>query len=289
MYPSVRDCIALAAFPSLKEGLDALGFDAVELEFARDNSVLPIRGAREDRVKLDTPAATAAFRRELTDADVRVSALLMGNNFGSGDLDGEINWTVTAIEMAEALGVPTVRIDAIMHGGRDFPLERNVEVFADAMARILDATSNANVDLGVENHGFQGNNPDFLDILLEKVDCPRLGVTIDTGNFYWRGHPLSRIYEIIEHFAPCCKHTHVKNIAYPLETRETEREVGWEYGQYVSPIREGDIDHGRVVQILKSAGYDRDFCLEDESLGKFSREEWAAVLKRDADYFREIL
>ncbi len=289
MYPSVRDCIALAAFPSLKEGLDALGFDAVELEFARDNSVLPVRGAREDRVKLDTAAGAEAFRRELADADVRVSALLMGNNFGSDDLDGEINWTVTAVKTAEALGVPTVRIDAIMHGERDLPLERNVEVFADAMARILDTTSNANVDLGVENHGFQGNDPDFLDILLQKVDCPRLGVTIDTGNFYWRGHRLSRIYEIIEHFAPYCKHTHVKNIAYPPEKRETERAMGWEYGKYVSSISEGDIDHRRIVRILKSVGYNRDFCLEDESLGRRPREQWGAVLKRDADYFREIL
>lgn len=289
MYASVRDCIILAAFPSLKEGLDALGFDAVELEFGRDNSVLPVRGTGGDRIKLDTSAALERFSRELSDANVSVSALLMGNNFGSEDLDGEVKWTVDAIELAEALSVPTVRIDAIMHGEQDFPLERNVEVFANAMARILDATSNSDVDLGVENHGFQGNSPEFLDMLIANVDSPRLGVTIDTGNFYWRGHPLSRVYKIIEHFAPYCKHTHVKNIAYPRDKQELQRAMGWEYGKYVSPIREGDIDHARVAQILKSAHYDGDFCLEDESLGKFSPEERVEVLKRDADYFREIL
>ena len=290
MYPSVRDHIVLAAWPSLKEGLDALGFGAVELELARDNSVFAIRPATgRDRFKLDAPAAIEEFRDHLATNAIRVSALLMSNNFGSDDIEEEVNWAITAIRAADALGVPAVRIDAIMHGKEDQPLERNVHVFAGAMARILDATVDANVDMGIENHGFQGNNPDFLDMVLSRVNSPRVGVTIDTGNFYWRGHPLSRVYKIIEHFAPYCKHTHAKNIQYPPEKREVEREIGWEYGKYVSPLRDGDIDHRRVVQILKSAGYSRDLCLEDESLGKWAPEERVAVLKRDADFFREIL
>ncbi len=193
------------------------------------------------------------------------------------------------MKAASALGIPAVRIDAIMHGEREQPLERNVQVFADAMGRILDATADAKVDMGIENHGSQGNRPEFLDAVLGKVNSPRVGVTIDTGNFYWWGHPLSRMYEIIRHFAPYCKHTHAKNIEFPPEEREIQRDIGWEYGTYVSPLPDGDIDHRRVVQILKSAGYDRDLCLEDESLGKWTPEERKAVLRRDADFFREIL
>jgi len=290
MYLSVRDHIALCAWPSLKEGLDALGFPAVELEFGRDNSVFAIAPETGyERYILDTPDGTDTFRAHLRETGITVSALLMSNNFGSADLDGEVNWTVKAVKAAHALRVKTVRIDAIMHGEHDMPLERNVEVFADCMKRVLDATPDAKVDLGVENHGFQGNMPEFLDQLLERVDSPRVGVTIDTGNFYWRGHPLRRVYEIIGHFAPHCKHTHAKNIKYPPTLREVEREMGYKYGEYVSPLPDGDIDHRRVVAMLKYAGYDRDLCLEDESLGRFPREEWASVLKRDADFFREIV
>lgn len=290
MYPSVRDDILTMAFVSLKQGLDTLGFDAVELNFDRDNSVQAIHPEGGIvRFKLDTPSALDEFRRHLVSNGIRVSALLMANNFGSEDLDGEIGWVTAAIKAASALGIPVVRIDAIMHGERDIPLEKNVRVFADAMLEVLDATQDCDVDMGIENHGFQGNNPDFLDLVLGKVGSPRLGVTIDTGNFYWRGHPLSRVYQIIEHLAPHCKHTHAKNIAYPPEKREIEREIGWEYLAYVSPLPDGDVDHRRVVGILRSAGYDRDLCLEDESLGRWTPEERIAVLRRDADFFREIL
>jgi len=290
MYPSVRDHIALCAWTNLKEALEALRFPAVELEYARDNSVFTVfPEPGKDRFLLETPAQIDAFRKHLEQAGIFVSAFLMSNNFGADDLESEIAWTIKAVRAADALGVKTVRIDAIMHGEREMTLDHNVAVFADCMSKILDATSDTTVDLGVENHGFQGNMPEFLDNLLSRVNSPRVGITIDTGNFYWRGHPLSRVYQIIEHFAPFCKHTHAKNINYPQEIREIQREVGYKYAEYVCPLPDGDIDHRKVVGILKNAGYDRDLCLENESLGRFPREQWQSILMRDADFFRQII
>lgn len=288
MYPSARDHIVLAGWPSIKEGLDAMGFDAVELEFTRECSVFRI-DAPGERIRLDMPAGIKALRKQLDANKIRVSALMMSNNFANPDFDFEVNWTVAAIQAADALEIPAIRIDAMMHGEEEASPETNIRVFSEAMARVLDATSDSKVDMGIENHGYQGNRPDFLDAVFATVGSPRLGLTIDTGNFYWYGWPLSRVYEIIEHFAPYCKHTHAKNIKYPAEMREAQREVGLEYGKYVSTMAEGDVDHRRVVAILKAAGYERDLCLEDESLGKFPREEWQAVLKADADYFRSVL
>lgn len=289
MYPSARDHIVLAGWPSIKEGLDALGFDAVELDFDRNCSVRQINASGDDRIRLDTPQGIETLRVQLRENGIRVPAFLMANNFANPDFDFEVNWTVSAIRAADTLGIPAVRIDAMMHGEQETPPEKNIKVFAEAMARVLDATSDSNVDMGIENHGFQGNRPEFLDGIFDTVGSHRLGLTIDTGNFYWYGWPLSRVYEIIEQFAPYCKHTHAKNISYPAELREIQREVGLEYGKYVTTMAEGDVDHKRVVEILMASGYDRDLCLEDESLGKFPREKWSAVLKADADYFRCIL
>ena len=289
MYPSVRDDILrFAEYPTIKMGLDALGFDAVELGVARDFTITSITEAGA-RLDISKAAGLDELRNQLDAASVRASALLVENNFGRDDLDEEINWVITAVRAAKELNAHTVRIDAIMHGEHDLPLETRVDTFAGAMARILDATSGMNVDMGIENHGFQGNQPQFLDMVLDRVGSSRLGLTMDTGNFYWAGHPLDRVYEILEHFAPRAKHTHAKNIKYPPETRNIQRELGWEYGKYVSSMREGDIDHARVVAILRKAGYDRDLCLEDESLGKWSVEQRQATLKQDADFFREIL
>ncbi len=289
MYPSARDHIVLAGWPSIKEGLDALGFDAVELTFDRDCSVLPIDASGPEQIRLDTAEGIDTLRKQLEANKIRVSAFLMANDFANPDFDFEVNWTIAAIRAADALGIPAVRIDAMMHGEEEASPEKNIEVFAKAMARVLDATSDSKVDLGIENHGHQGNRPEFLEAVFAAVGSPRLGLTLDTGNFYWYGHPLSRVYEIIEQFAPYCKHTHAKNIKYPAELREVQREVGLEYGKYVSTMAEGDVDHKRVVEILKAAGYDRDLCLEDESLGKFPREEWPSVLLADAEYFRSVL
>jgi sugar phosphate isomerase/epimerase len=58
----------------------------------------------------------------------------------------------------------------------------------------------------------------------------------------------------------------------------------------VSPIPDGDIDHAKLVGFLKAVGYDRDFTIEDESLGKFAAgEERLNVLRRDAEYLKSIL
>lgn len=291
MYASIREHMLLAAFPTIRQGLDELGLKAVELVYNRDSTVCSILGENsEPHITLDSSSGVDRILKELYPFGGKVTALLLSNNFGTKDLDAEIDWVISAVRAAERLGAPAIRVDAIMQGEREMPLKERAQHFSDCMARVLDATGNINVDAGIENHGFQGNDPDFLDLVLSTVNSPRVGLTLDTGNFYWAGHPLSKVYKIIEHFAPRVKHTHVKNIKYPEDVREIQRELGWKYGEYVVPIREGDIDHARVAQILKSAEYDRDLCIEDESLGKWEDvEQRASVLKDDARHLIEIL
>ncbi len=290
MYISIRDDIVLATgFNRLDEGLRHYGLDAVELAVDREYRVRAVSPDAGDFVKIDTDEGVEALQAQCRSAGVRVSALLMPNNFNAPDRDVEIAWAVRTVHVAKELGAPAVRIDAIMHGERDIPLEQRQEIVAAAIREILARTEGVPVDLGIENHGFQGNDPAFLTGLMDRVGSPRLGLTMDTGNFYWRGHPLDRVYAILEQFAPLAKHTHIKNIAYPEEMRNVEREIGYGYEQYVCPIPEGDIDHARVVGLLKAAGYDRDLCLEDESLGKYSMEERRANIRAAVDYFRAML
>jgi sugar phosphate isomerase/epimerase len=289
MYLSIRDEIIFAAgYATVAEGLNDLGISGVELFVLRDDTVNAIAPAGDrKRLKLTDPADLAELERQAKESGAVISALCMPNNFNADDKQEEIAWAVRTVRAAQSLGVPAVRIDAIMSGEKHLPLEERRRLVAQAVRAILDETSDTDVDLGIENHGFQGNDPEFLTGLLLEVDSPRLGLTLDSGNFYWRGWPLSRVYEIFEQFAPVVKHTHIKNIAYPAEIRETQREIGYEYGKYVSPIHEGDIDHTRYFAALRSSGYDRDLCLEDESLGRYTPEERRANLRAAADFFRK--
>ena len=109
------------------------------------------------------------------------------------------------------------------------------------------ATADTGVRFGIENHGNTTNDPEFLAALFDGVGSKRLGLTLDTGNFYWFGHPLSKLYGLYEQFAPRAFHTHCKSIRYPEDDRERQRPMGWKYGEYNGPIYDGDIDFGRVV------------------------------------------
>ncbi|MBD3174687.1 MAG: TIM barrel protein [Armatimonadia bacterium] len=292
MYAAIRDGVLLhAGYKTIGEGLRELDIQGIELAIDRDMTVHAIDPAENgDRLDLSRPEGIDALRSQCRMYKARICALLMANNFGADDVDFEVQWTVDTAKAAAVLGVPVVRIDAIMHGEKELPLEKRQDIFHGAMARILDATADLDVEFGIENHGYQGNDPEFLEGVFERAGNPRLGLTMDTGNFYWWGHPLDEVYKILERLAPHTKHTHVKNINYPPETRQEHREMGWEYGKYVSPIPDGDIDHTKLVGYLKAIGYDRDFTIEDESLGKFAEGEGRLeVVRRDVEYVKSIL
>ena len=146
---------------------------------------------------------------------------------------------------------------------------------------MVELTADIGVSLGVENHGPHANDPAFLDEVFAAIENPRLGLTLDTGNFYWFGHPLSDVYRIIERYASRAKHTHVKNINYPPDLAGQRRPVGLDYGKYCCPLDEGNLDLRRVVDILRRGGYAGDLCVEDESLFKYPPEQRAEVLRRD--------
>jgi len=286
MYAGIRDHIITGAgYESVLEGCNALDLYNVEIAMDRELNVLnPLGGT----LCLADKAQKAEFKRIVESEGLKLDGILLPTNFNHPELEKELDWVVQVTRLAEEFGIEAIRIDAVMSGERELPLDERVAKFASAMQAIIERTSDSQVEYGVENHGFQGNDPDFLERLFAAAGSERVGLTMDTGNFYWAGHPLEKVYEILERLAPYTKHTHVKNISYPEEMRNQQRPLGYEYGKYVCPVYEGDIDHERVAGILKKVGYQRGFNLEDESLGKFDLPERLEVLKRDVDYLKSL-
>jgi len=212
----------------------------------------------------------------------------MGNDFSRADLDAEIKWTVDTAKTAKALGVKIVRVDMLPHE-KKLTAEEFLPICIGAMQKVIESTRDTGVAFAVENHGAVANKPEFLQTLFDKLPADCFGHTFDTGNFYWWGFTLEEVYGIMERFAPRAKHTHVKNIRYPEDMRNKRREIGCKYGEYVSPIYEGDIDHSKVVAILKKAGYRGPLTVEDESLDKFKGAEQIEVLKKDVAHLAGML
>ncbi|MBI3912067.1 MAG: sugar phosphate isomerase/epimerase [Armatimonadetes bacterium] len=275
-----------AGYRSAIEGLRTLGLSVVELQIDRDGSMQSLTTG--ERVALQTDADREQFAAACRAARVRVCALLCTQDFNAPDLAVEIDYVAMAARAAVALGAGTVRLDSIMTGQRELPLAERIRIFAAGCHAALEASADTGVALGIENHGHQGNDPAWMDGVLKAVPNPRLGLTLDVGNWYWYGHPLSRVYEIYHRYGARAKHTHVKNIAYPAELREVQREVGYKYEEYCAPLPDGDIDMARVVRILRGCGYDSVLCVEDESLGKVPQKDRPAVLARDIACLRAV-
>ncbi|NUM52725.1 MAG: sugar phosphate isomerase/epimerase [Candidatus Hydrogenedentes bacterium] len=289
MYLSIRDAmIAGGDFETPVAGLRHLGIDAVEIRL--DDEFRAIALDSPDSYVLYDATEAQAYRSHLDGLGIRCCSLLTARDLSVGKQDEHVEWLKRAVETAGPLGCDSIRIDSMLSREKDLAYGFRVELFCSVLGEVIQETGTSAVALAIENHGVAGNSLGFLLHILEEVDSDRLGLTLDTANFYWRGYPLSEVYGILKLLAPYARHTHVKNIAYPPDKREVHRDIGWEYGTYTCPMDEGDIDHGRVLRLLAGAGYSGDVCIENESLEKFAPgAERIRVLERDAAHVRELI
>jgi len=231
-----------------------------------------------------TSAGAGQLAADAAAAGQKITAFCMFNRYEERP-EFEIEWGARAAAAAQALGVPTIRIDVVP---RKLARPEFLQHAIATLKKLMAATEATGVTFAIENHGNTSNDPEFLTALFEGVGSRRLGLTLDTGNFYWFGHPLSKLYELYERFAPRAFHTHCKSIGYPAEEREKQRPMGWRYGDFHGPITQGDIDFRRVVAILRKAGYANDLCIENESFRKATPAEAAEVLKKEVELLKGL-
>lgn len=287
MYPSIRDSM-LTLFDSPLSGLRRLGLDAMELEVGRDLHAYALDAFT--RINLDDPVVLRDYAGALKDTGARVCSLLTACDFSGDTPEANVAYMARVVELAAELGADNVRVDTAMRAEKDLPFGQRVDIFVRDLGGVIARTTGSSVALGMENHGFQGNNLAFLLNIIQGIASSRIGMTLDTGNFYWRGYPLSEVYGILKILAPHTKHTHLKNINYPESMREMPREGGYEYMKYVSTLEKGDVDHRIVVSILRGAGYNGDLCIENESLANQTTfEEKVAVLASDVAHVKGLV
>jgi sugar phosphate isomerase/epimerase len=269
-----KDCWAAMA---------AIGAEGVEAR-VDDAMALPDLYGTE-KFSIADEAGIGKLSAALKAAGRKITALALFNRFDERP-EFEVESCVRTALAAKALGTKAIRIDVwpVKLQGAEF---RKFSV--DILKKIAASTEGTGVAFGIENHGPMTNDPDFLKPLLEEIGSPRIGLTLDTGNFYWFGHPLSRLHKLFEELAPRVIHTHCKSIGYPEGEREKRRPMGWEYGKYCCPIDKGDVDFRRIVKILRAAGYANDLCVEDESLGRLPEKERGPTLAREIAFLKGLL
>jgi sugar phosphate isomerase/epimerase len=279
-----RDSIARpTGHKDIWSALKAVGAEGVEVDTTPE---LTLQDMFHPTIKytLATDAGIEQLAADTKAAGVELTGFCMHNHF-SQHSDKEADTCIRLAQAAKTLGVSTIRLDVVPEN-----LERPafLKVAVAALKKVIAGTEATGVRFGVENHGNTTNDPTFLDALFDGVGSDRLGLTLDTGNFYWFGHPLSKVYEFVEKYAPRVFHTHCKNIRYPAGESEKQRAMGWKYAEYGCPIYAGDIDYARVAAILTKAGYSNDFCIENEFLGRLSAAEATKTLAKEIALLKRL-
>jgi sugar phosphate isomerase/epimerase len=290
MDVAIRD----AMLPSLDgtdffRGLRDVGVSSIEIEVQPDFTTPNLRQEDGRPFSVKDAGATAGLKRRLADEGVRSCALLLCTDFYGADAEAHVEYAVRAAQAAREVGAPVIRIDPL-NRDKDLGEGEVLVTFVRKLDALARRTRDTGVDLGIENHGPFGNDPRFLDhVFAATRDDPRVGLTLDTGNFYWFGHPLAEVYKLVQRFTPRAKHTHVKSINYPPALADVRRPVGHEYGKHCCPLDEGNLDLKKIVGVLRTGGYARDLCIENEALGKYPPEQRVNVMRRDVKALRDAI
>lgn len=230
-------CIALAG---------ETGFDAVE--------ILEIQMHRKDNAYLQS------LKRQAFIAGLSLCGMSTHQDFvapKAEDRQANVAKTIASIELAYKLGIPTIRVntgrwgtsgsfDELMKNrGIEPPLKGYTDEDAfpwviDSLEKCLPVAERCGVVLGLENHWGLGRTPEGVLRIVDAIDSPWLGVTMDTGNF------LEDPYQRLAKIAPRAVFVQAKTY-YGGGTWYTL-----------------DLDYDRIARILRQVGYRGYVSLEFE-------------------------
>ena len=99
MYASISSGLLLSGgFTGVSDGLKALGIDSIELGIGREYKVISVKPtAEKPDFILSSDSAIEEYKKHLEQNGVKISAIIMGNNFNSPNLEAELSWVIGTI------------------------------------------------------------------------------------------------------------------------------------------------------------------------------------------------
>jgi L-ribulose-5-phosphate 3-epimerase len=251
---SIDECIDEAA---------RLGFDGVEILHMQMES--------------EEPGYLQKLKRHAFVNGLSLSGFSTHQGFCSPDAakrKENIDHTIRTIEIAYALGIPTVRVNTGRWGTTESfdelmanrGIEPNLEGYSDddgfgwvidSLEKCLPAAEKCGVTMGLENHWGLGRTPEGVLRIVDAIKSPWLQVTLDTGNF------LEDPYDKLDQLAPHAVLVQAKTY----------------YGGGVWYTL--DLDYPRIAQILRNHKYDGYISLEYEG-----QEDWRIAIPKSLQLLR---
>jgi len=267
--------------------VEAIGVDRLEIEVTPELKCPNLYEADGSQHQIDNPASIDRLKAAIKRHKISINAFTTVIPLTGEKTPEQIQRWVTAVaRVAQRLKVPVIMMPLIARGIEDDEFIKRAREYVGPLQAVAGQT---HVQLTIENLGHYLNRQEILDPILKSFDTKRVGLTLDICNMYWFGHPLSKIYELAEHFAPYVRYVHVKNVQYPEDQRQNRRPEGWEYLKYAEPVRSGDLDFKKIIGFYYHAGYRGDLTLEDDSLGKFTMPALREIHQQDVQHLHQII
>jgi len=195
------------------------------------------------------------------------------------ELKQEIERVRKEIDIAGELGAPSMRHD-VTRGPQDegVSLEQVLERIVPAVRTLTEHGEKRGVKTTLENHGFYMQTAERVGQLIDAVDHPNYGLTIDLGNFLCLNQdPVDSARKLAKYVVMAhAKDFHIKPKteappSAPAVGEHPEIAHGWIHTPTDIAIRGAIAGHGNVdlpgaIDVLKQAGYDGPLSLEFEGL-----------------------
>ena len=180
-------------------------------------------------------AYLSEMKKRADDIGVK-SLLIMCDNEGNlGDpentkrtqaIENHYKWT----EAAKFLGCHSIRVNARSFG----TYEEQIKLAADGLRRLVEFGDKVGINIIVENHGGLSSNGEWLSLVMEKVDHPRVGTLPDFGNFRIENDDWYDRYKGMKELMPYAKAVSAKS----HEFDENGDETGSDYYRMMNIVLE---------------------------------------------------
>ena len=205
------------------------------------------------------------IRRHCADIGLEIISYTVGANLIAADIDREMKNLRHCVEVAEALGAPTMRHDVLYKLRENDTYESVISEIAPLINEISDYARSKGIRTCTENHGMVFQAPERVEALIRAVNNPNYGWLCDIGNFLCVDAEPLRSVEIA---APYAVHVHAKDFLF--KQGGVERPSGFGITTAGGNFLRGTVlGHGVVpvkecISALKNAGYNGWVSLEFE-------------------------
>ncbi len=175
-----------------------------------------------------------------------------------------VSYVLKTIPWAKLAGCPNIAVTDGLHRPEDMSDAEALEAMKRSFGVILETAEAYDINVNIELHGYFTTKPEMLEKMLAFSDSRFLGLNFDTGNTYIAGHDPA---EFLQPFIPQVRHVHIKDVSASM----AEAARGKDTGIAISHASIGDGVNadgiGRVLVMLRDAGYDGTLSLECEGQG----------------------